>query len=30
VYQVVKKEKTDRVEKWARIISAAKFLAGLV
>lgn len=30
VYQVVKKENTDRVEKGARIISAAKFLAGLV
>ena len=30
VYQVVKKEKTDRLEKGARIISAGKFLAGLV
>ena len=30
VYQVVKKEKTDRLEKGVRIISAGKFLAGLI
>ena len=30
VYQVVKKEKTDRLEKGIRIISAGKFLAGLI
>lgn len=30
VYQVVKKGKTDRLEKGARIISAGKFLAGLI
>jgi predicted AAA+ superfamily ATPase len=30
VYQVVKKEKTDRLEKGARIISAGRFLSGLI
>jgi hypothetical protein len=30
VYQVVKKEGADRIEKGARIISAGKFLAGLI
>jgi hypothetical protein len=30
IYQVVKKEGTDRIEKGARIISAGKFLAGLI
>lgn len=30
VYQVVKKDKTDTLEKGVRIISAGKFLAGLV
>lgn len=30
VYQVVKMEKTDRLEKGARIISAGKFLSGLI
>lgn len=30
VYQLVKKENTDTIEKGARIVSAAKFLAGLV
>ncbi|MBI3813328.1 MAG: ATP-binding protein [Nitrospinae bacterium] len=30
IYQVVKKDKTDRLEKDARIISAGKFLAGLI
>jgi len=30
VYQVVKKEKTDKLEKGVRIISAGKFLAGLI
>lgn len=30
VYQVVKKEKTDRLEKGTRIISSGKFLAGLI
>ena len=29
-YQLVKKENTDTIEKGARIVSAAKFLAGLV
>ncbi len=30
IYQVVKKDKTDCIEKGARIISAGKFLAGLI
>jgi predicted AAA+ superfamily ATPase len=30
VYQVVKREKIDRLEKMARIISAGKFLSGLI
>ncbi|MBF0328166.1 MAG: ATP-binding protein [Nitrospirae bacterium] len=30
VYQVVKKDKTDSIEKGARIISAGRFLSGLV
>jgi len=30
VYQAVKKEKPDRLEKGVRIISAGKFLAGLL
>ncbi len=30
VYQVLKKDKTDRLEKGARIISAGKFLSGLI
>ncbi|MBI5846543.1 MAG: ATP-binding protein [Nitrospirae bacterium] len=30
LFQVVKKEKTDRLEKGVRIISAGKFLAGLI
>ena len=30
VFQVIKKDKTDRLEKGARIISAGKFLSGLI
>ena len=30
VYQVVKKSGVDRIEKGARIISAGKFLSGLI
>ncbi|OGW05118.1 MAG: hypothetical protein A2889_05530 [Nitrospinae bacterium RIFCSPLOWO2_01_FULL_39_10] len=30
VYQTVKREKIDRIEKGARIISAGKFLSGLI
>lgn len=30
VYQVVKKSALDRIEKGARIISAGKFLSGLI
>lgn len=30
IYQVVKKDRTDRLEKGARIISAGKFLSGII
>jgi len=30
LYQVVRKENTDRLEKGVRIISAGKFLSGLI